>query len=118
MMSPLSWPVLIGSAVVSSPALWAGMVEGTMPLDVALTRFLIALAASWVAISLAAELAFPDARQRAAQQNELTAPARTDAGHPDRANPVSPLDRPAAESPQDAAGPSAPTSADQPADLG
>lgn len=58
-MSPLSGAVLIGSAVVASPALWASLVDQTMPLDVGLTRYLIALVICWVAISVVAELAFP-----------------------------------------------------------
>jgi hypothetical protein len=58
-MSPLSGGVLLGSAVVASPALWAGLVDGTMPLDVALTRYLIVLVICWAAISVVADLAFP-----------------------------------------------------------
>jgi hypothetical protein len=44
---------------VASPALWSTFVAGTMPLDVGLTRFLIALPIAWGLISLVAELAFP-----------------------------------------------------------
>ncbi|MFL6022063.1 MAG: hypothetical protein ACJ72O_01885 [Marmoricola sp.] len=58
-MSPLSPAVLGGAAVVASPALWSGLVDGTMPLDVALTRYLIAIGICWVVISVVAELAFP-----------------------------------------------------------
>ncbi|MCZ4497958.1 MAG: hypothetical protein JWQ74_511 [Marmoricola sp.] len=58
-MSPLSGGVLAGATVVSSPALWSSLVEGTMPLDVGLTRYLIAVALSWGLLSLVAELAFP-----------------------------------------------------------
>jgi len=45
--------------VVASPALWSSLVDGTMPLDVGLTRYLIAVALSWGLLSLVAELAFP-----------------------------------------------------------
>ena len=57
-MSPLSPAVLGGAAVVASPALWAGVVDGTMPLDVALTRYLIAIGICWAVISVVVELAF------------------------------------------------------------
>lgn len=58
-MSPLSGGVLAGATVVASPALWSSLVDGTMPLDVGLTRYLIAVALSWGLLSLVAELAFP-----------------------------------------------------------
>lgn len=57
-MSPLSTPVLAAAAVVASPALWS-VVDGTLPLDVALTRYLIALGICWALISVVAEFAFP-----------------------------------------------------------
>lgn len=58
-MSPLSGWVVSAATVVASPALWSTFVEGTMPLDVALTRFLIALPVSWLLLTLVGELAFP-----------------------------------------------------------
>jgi len=58
-MSPLSGSVLIGAAVVASPALKASLVDQTMPLDVGLTRYLVAVVICWVLISVVAELAFP-----------------------------------------------------------
>jgi hypothetical protein len=58
-MSPLSAPILGGAALVASPALWSSVVDGTMPLDVALTRYLIAIVICWVVISVVVELAFP-----------------------------------------------------------
>ncbi|MFL6158147.1 MAG: hypothetical protein ACJ72D_18805 [Marmoricola sp.] len=58
-MSPLSPGVLGGAAVVASPALWSSVVDGTMPLDVGLTRYLVAIGVCWAVISLVAELAFP-----------------------------------------------------------
>lgn len=57
-MSPFSLPVLGASALVASPALWSA-VDGTLPLDVALTRYLIALGICWALISVVAEFAFP-----------------------------------------------------------
>ena len=58
-MSPLSPAVLGGAALVASPALWSSLVDGAMPLDVALTRYLIAIGICWAVISLVVELALP-----------------------------------------------------------
>jgi hypothetical protein len=57
---PLSGWVLAVAALVASPALWSSLVEGVMPLDVALTRYLVATAACWVALSLASDLIWPN----------------------------------------------------------
>jgi hypothetical protein len=60
--SPLSAGVLGAATLVSSPALWLGLVEGSLPLDVALTRYLVAVVLCWAALSLVAAWAFPDPR--------------------------------------------------------
>lgn len=59
-MSPLSRGVLGAATLVSSPALWLGLVDRTLPLDVALTRYLIALVLCWAALSVVAAWAFPN----------------------------------------------------------
>ena len=59
-MSPLSPQVLGAATLVSSPALWLSLVDRTLPLDVALTRYLIALGLCWAAISVVAAWALPD----------------------------------------------------------
>ena len=59
-MSPLSPHVLGAATLVSSPALWLGLVDRTLPLDVALTRYLVAVAICWAALSLVATWALPD----------------------------------------------------------
>jgi hypothetical protein len=59
-MSPLSTGVLAAATLVSSPALWLGLVDRTLPLDVALTRYLVALVLCWAAMSLVAAWAFPE----------------------------------------------------------
>lgn len=69
-MSPLSGWVLGAATVVASPALWSTFVEGTMPMDVALMRFLIAVPVSWLLISLVAEMAFPAPLAKAAEPTE------------------------------------------------
>lgn len=61
-MSPLSGKVIGAATLVSSPALWLALVDRTLPLDVALTRYLVALVLCWAALSLVATWAFPDAR--------------------------------------------------------
>jgi hypothetical protein len=57
-MSPLSGGVLAAATLVASPALWSSL-DGTMPLDVALTRYLIAVGICWALMSLVAEIALP-----------------------------------------------------------
>lgn len=59
-MIPLSGWVLGAAAVLTSPALYAALVTGTMPIDVALTRFLLTTAACWVAASVARAVIWPD----------------------------------------------------------
>jgi hypothetical protein len=56
----LSPQVLGAATLVSSPALWLGLVDQTLPIDVALTRYLVALVLCWAALSLVATWAFPD----------------------------------------------------------
>ncbi|HET7387484.1 MAG TPA: hypothetical protein VFJ19_12555 [Nocardioidaceae bacterium] len=50
-MSPFSSPVLLGAAVVSSPALW-DVVTGHGSLRVALVRYLVCVFACWVALEV------------------------------------------------------------------
>jgi hypothetical protein len=56
---PLSNGVLAAALVVASPALWRWLVVGTMPAEVAVTRYLVAVAVCWVVLSVVADLAFP-----------------------------------------------------------
>ncbi len=56
MLNPLSWPVILGTLLVGSPALYAAQVAGTLSPDVALTRLLVCGAAVWVACSVVASL--------------------------------------------------------------
>jgi hypothetical protein len=59
-MSPLSTGVLGAATLVSSPALWLGLVDRTLPLDVALTRYLVAVVICWALLSVVTTWAFPD----------------------------------------------------------
>jgi hypothetical protein len=56
-MSPLSWPVVVGTLVVGSPALWAAQVTGTLSPDVAVVRLVLCLLGVWAAMSVVASLA-------------------------------------------------------------
>jgi len=67
---PLSGGVLFAAALVASPALWLSLVEQTMPIDVALTRFFIVLAIAWVALSILADLTTPSTTVRVDQDEQ------------------------------------------------
>lgn len=71
-MSPFSPLVLLGAALVSSPALWSALVGRQDP-TVGLSRYLIAVALCWGAGSLLALVIGPPAvpaRVREAEQAE------------------------------------------------
>lgn len=55
-MNLLSPTVLGAAGLCASPALYQALVTGGMPLEVAMTRYLVALVLCWVAISLVAAL--------------------------------------------------------------
>lgn len=82
-MIPLSGWVLAAAALITGPALWASLVEHTMPIDVALTRFLLVTAGCWVAFSVAAELLrpVPAARAIAGEDGSDQHSPEPDAGH-------------------------------------
>jgi hypothetical protein len=50
--NPFSGFVLLGAALVSSPAIHAAVVEGTMSYETALVRFAVAWAVVWVGVSV------------------------------------------------------------------
>jgi len=58
-VSPVSMPVLGGAAVVSSPALWRALVEGTTSTEVALTRYLVSVVICWAVLAFVAMLIGP-----------------------------------------------------------
>lgn len=57
-ISPVNGVVLGAAAVVVSPTIWF-VVQGTVPLDEALTRYLLLVPVCWAAINLVAEFFFP-----------------------------------------------------------
>jgi hypothetical protein len=58
-VSPLSLPVLGGAALVSSPALWRALVEGTASTEVALTRYLVSVVICWAVLAFVTMLVGP-----------------------------------------------------------
>ena len=73
-MIPLSGGVLFAAAVVASPALWLSLVEQTMPIDVALTRYFIVLGIAWVALSVLVDLVTPGPTVRIEEPAEDSEP--------------------------------------------
>lgn len=65
MMNLASGTVLGLAALTTSPALYAGLVTGELPFDVALTRYLVAVVVVWLALSLVVELVGSPARAAA-----------------------------------------------------
>ncbi|HEU5038099.1 MAG TPA: hypothetical protein VFT70_13915 [Nocardioides sp.] len=72
-MHPLSWPVLLGTLLVGSPALYAAQVAGTLSPDVALVRLLLCAAGVWAVCSVVASLT-----SDALAANEAAATAEAD----------------------------------------
>jgi hypothetical protein len=72
-MSPLHGAVLGGAAVVASPALWLSLVDGTLPLSDALTRYLLSVVICWVALNVVSQLVVPE-------RNPTPLPQEADAG--------------------------------------
>ena len=69
-MIPLSGGVLLAAAIVASPALWLSLVEQTMPIDVALTRYFIVLAIAWIGLSILVDLTTPGTTVRVESEEQ------------------------------------------------
>jgi hypothetical protein len=67
-MSPFSAPVLGGAALVSSPALWNGLVEGATTPTVALVRYLVSVLLCWMALEVVGLLVGPAAPSASAAE--------------------------------------------------
>lgn len=81
-MSPVNGTVLGAAAVVASPALWGGFVQGTMPTDTALIRYLVAVGACWVLLSVLIELVLPSRDELARAIAERDAAREADSPPP------------------------------------
>ena len=51
-MSPLSWPVVTGTLLVGSPAIYAAQVAGTLSVDAAMVRLMLCAVAVWAVCSM------------------------------------------------------------------
>ena len=71
-MSPLSMPVLGGAALVSSPALWRALVEGSTPTEVALTRYLVSVVICWAVLAFVSMLVGPAPRPETTGEGETS----------------------------------------------
>ena len=76
-------PVLFIAVVISSPALWQALVVGSMPVETALIRFLIAMpvAAVMVFAFRSATAGSRRARQAAPQRREAAQDSQRDGAH-------------------------------------
>lgn len=72
-MSPFSAPVLGGAALVVSPAIWDFAVEQSLPLDQALTRYLVAVGICWVLLTVLEELVLRPNAPAPADEADATA---------------------------------------------
>ncbi|HSE09781.1 MAG TPA: hypothetical protein VLB29_14040 [Nocardioidaceae bacterium] len=75
-MSPFSMPVLGGAALVSSPALWRAIVEGTTSTEVALTRYLVSVVICWMVLAFVAMLVGPAPKPATPAEAEVEAEAQ------------------------------------------
>lgn len=74
-MIPLSGRVLLVAALVCSPAVWATAVSGELPLEVALTRYLLVVATCWVLLSAGSALLRPVPASPRADADEAPPPS-------------------------------------------
>lgn len=72
-MRPVPFAVLAVAAVLTAPALGAAA-AGDLPLDVALTRYLLAAGLSWVLLSVAWEWLWPEGGAATASDVEPASP--------------------------------------------
>ncbi len=55
-MNLLSLPVLVAAGVLASPALWQTAMTGAVPFEVAVTRYLVVVVLTWIALSMLGSL--------------------------------------------------------------
>jgi hypothetical protein len=68
-VSPLSPPVLVGAALLSSPSL-LNVVQGVSPVSVALTRFLVSIVLCWMALEVLTMIIGPAPRPQPAEESQ------------------------------------------------
>lgn len=67
-MNPISWPVVTGTLLVGSPAIYAARVAGTLSVDTALVRLMLCAVGVWAVCSLVASLSKQAVESNRAQQ--------------------------------------------------
>jgi hypothetical protein len=73
-VSPFSGPVLLAAALISSPALWAALVDGTLSPEVAFTRYLLCAGLVWAGFAVLAMLIGPPPRPTLADPADADSP--------------------------------------------
>jgi hypothetical protein len=79
-VSPISLPVLGGAAVVSAPALWGALVDGTTTTQAALTRYLVSVVICWGVLAFFAMLVGPAPEPAAEEQADESPAEDSEAG--------------------------------------
>ncbi|MBI2245238.1 hypothetical protein [Nocardioides sp.] len=72
-MSPISWPVVTGTLLVGSPAIYAARVAGTLSVDTALVRLMLCAVGVWAVCSMVASLSQQAVASNRAQQQAAEA---------------------------------------------
>jgi hypothetical protein len=73
-VSPFSGPVLLAAALISSPALWAALVDGTLSPEAAFTRYLVCAGLVWAGFAVLAMLIGPPPRPTVPEASDADAP--------------------------------------------
>jgi hypothetical protein len=76
-MRPVSGPTLVVAALLTSPAL-ADAAAGALPLDVALTRYLLVVGLCWVLLTAASEWLWGEPDPVATGEPSSASPAEVD----------------------------------------
>jgi hypothetical protein len=99
-MSPISWPVVTGTLLVGSPAIYAARVAGTLSVDTAMTRLLLCAVGVWAVCSMFSSLSTQAVEGNRARQLEAEREAARETAAQERAA----REKAAADQAADAAG--------------
>jgi hypothetical protein len=98
-MSPISWPVVTGTLLVGSPAIYAAQVAGTLSVDAAMVRLLLCAVGVWVVCSMFSSFSTQAVEANQAQQRAAELAAARELAVKDKAA----KDKAAAEAADDSA---------------
>ncbi|HYF72798.1 MAG TPA: hypothetical protein VD864_08245 [Nocardioides sp.] len=96
-MSPISWPVVTGTLLVGSPAIYAAQVAGTLSADAAMVRLLLCAVAVWAVCSM-----FVSFSSQAVEANRARQAAAEQATRAEAAEKAAAEAKAAAETPAEA----------------